>query len=165
MGSRASGSCLRTHAARSADVPVHLEVVSPDVCEHGHFDGQCPEAKGNTDCALAGRAVPEAIRGEADAGARNAGFAEGFGASIDYLFETQRAGTRLRATKYPGGDPISFAVTPAKIFSRCRGDHFVTNGKLLPTIYLKPKRCRERAPTVGTIADYFPKFLILLQTG
>src|SRR5260370_17625950 len=76
---------VRTHAARPAGIPVRLEVVSPDVCEYGHFDGQCPEAKGNTDGALAGCAVPEAIRGEADAGARNAGFAEGFGASIDYL--------------------------------------------------------------------------------
>jgi radical SAM superfamily enzyme YgiQ (UPF0313 family) len=28
---------VRSHAARAAGVPVHLEAVSPDVCEHGHF--------------------------------------------------------------------------------------------------------------------------------
>ena len=43
------------------------------------------------DGALAGRAVPQVIRGEAHAGARNAGFPEGVRVSIKYLLTPQRA--------------------------------------------------------------------------
>ena len=76
---------VRAHAARPAGVPVHLQVVSPDVREHGHFDRQRPSAEGDAGGALAGGAVPEVIRSEADAGARNADLAEVFGVDFDYV--------------------------------------------------------------------------------
>ena len=59
---------MRAHVTRPAGVPVCLQIVSPDVREYRHFDGQRPEAERDADRALAGRAVPQAIRGEADAG-------------------------------------------------------------------------------------------------
>jgi hypothetical protein len=78
----AKGEGAKTRAPR---VPVHLQVVSPDVCQYGDFHRQCPEAEGNTGSALAGSAVPETLRGQADAGARGAGATEGFRVDADYV--------------------------------------------------------------------------------
>ena len=67
----------------TASVPAHLKTLSPDVCQYGNFHGQFPEAEGDTGSTLAGSAVPETLRGQADAGARSAGAAEGFSVDVD----------------------------------------------------------------------------------
>src|SRR5579864_7430903 len=82
---------VRATITRSAGVSVRLQVVSPDVRKHGHVDRQRPKTEGDTDRALAGSAVPQVIRGEADAGARDAGFAEGFWVIVDYLLRPGKA--------------------------------------------------------------------------
>ena len=74
--------CVPT-LARTAGVSVHLQVVSPDVREHRDFDGQRPAAKGDASGALAGGAVPQVIRSETDAGARNADHRESSGVNVN----------------------------------------------------------------------------------
>src|SRR5579871_1461958 len=59
---------VRAYATWAAGILVHLQVVSPDVCQHWNFHGQRQEAESNARGTVVGGAVQEIVRGQADAG-------------------------------------------------------------------------------------------------